>query len=302
MVHAGIALELLCKALVSKTSPTLLLDLTGTSGKTLESIIAVSRLDAGHLSFGDGLPHTLSAGSILNKMLPKVHPHHGLALGDVNKLLTARNMYVHWGYEVDERQLIDLIPRFAREANKLIKLLDASNEWWGEEGEYAALLSDKQIKATKIKAHAARRDAEQNLARFSTALGDDDLALKNLLDEKSARGIKNLIGDIAFFPFPCPVCNHRGAYKGFWDISWEWGYEYENGDYYAHGASPESGTFVADSFECFACGFRLSSPDELEAANFELKDSDNNDLDLDLGFDFGDLIGDADPSDFMDHY
>ncbi|WP_159031348.1 hypothetical protein [Streptomyces sp. S8] len=247
LLHAGVSIERLAKAVLSKTTPFLLMELKG-GDETLFHLAGVKEAEKVRTAGASQAIGRLRAMDVL----PKKDT-------DLDELIELRNGVAH--LSANSSETFDGLATFARVSNTLIPHLEKDlAEFWDQW--YGAI----EIAVSEVLAGVARdisgriEQARNRLARRLQDVPEDAVAIiysnANDAAEAGGFGIRAQCGTFSYHsPRACPACNCTGhliiTIPGV-------------------GTTPEGEG--GRSFYCPLCSFMTYGNDELEAAGISLSE------------------------------
>ncbi|MDQ0405713.1 hypothetical protein ABVB69_08155 [Streptomyces sp. NPDC000349] len=241
LLHAGVSVERLAKAVLAKTTPFLLMELKG-NDDTLFHMAGVKEASK---------VRTAGAGQVIGRLramdvLPKKD-------ADLDELIELRNGVAH--LDASSSETFDGLATFARVSNTLIAHLDMEPEEFWEQWNGAIEIAVSEVLAGVAREVSGRiEQAKNRLARRLQDVPGDAVAIiyKNANDaaEAGGFGIRAQCGVFSYHsPRECPACGCIGHLAV---------------NIPGVGTTPEGEN--SRSFYCPLCSFMAYGSDELSAA------------------------------------
>jgi len=253
--HAGAAVELMAKALVSQFDHRVLRDQDGGKHAFLEAVASHRRraLAAGPKKPGNQSISARTAVGLAERLAPECADHRGKA----ERALAARNGAAHMAV-VDEASLADVVAGMAAYVSAgATSLRKEPSDFWGR-------VEWRRVMGTI--AESRRQVAEMTIQKVSASKGRYERLVEGLEPEKVSELISMLTGrpqppaDDAW-QVDCPACGHDAWL--LWSADYEAvrgpdGWEYDGG-------------MALDALQCPVCGLELEG-DEVREADVDTSD------------------------------
>lgn len=271
-LEGGVALEMLCKAYLSRIDASLIVDIK--SPRAFDHLL----LARGHpgASIPRGMLRTIGGEEALRRatqLLPLLSGHQD----PLNLLLQSRNGFLHLG-EVDSPTVKTVFARYLAAVQILSEALSLDlGTIFGPYEEFARRTLDTS--AEDVRAYVAAEIAQARgrfAARFSHMPSDSQKAMIDIAERSVS------IRKYEQQQVECPACGQLAVAGGDYEVG-EW-----EADSWDDEGQPDGAflpvTLHANEVNCPVCGLELQAAEELEAAGIEI------DIDVD----------DVDPSDFIE--
>jgi len=271
-LEGGVALEMLCKAYLSRIDASLIVD--NKSPRAFDYLL----LARGHPGAGipRGMLRTIGGEEALRRaaqLLPPLAGHQDT----LNLLLQSRNGFLHLG-EVDPLTVKTVFVRYVAAVQILSEALGLDlAAVFGPYDEFARRTLDTT--AEDVRAYVAAEVA-QALGRFATRFKHMPPDSRKAMIEIAERSVS--IQKYAQQQIECPACGQLAVAGGDYEVG-EW-----EVDSYDDEGQPDGAflpvTLHASELNCPVCGLQLGAAEELEAAGIDVN------IDVD----------DVDPGDFIE--
>jgi hypothetical protein len=278
---APMAVELLCKALLWQTNPTLLVPLEPNQEAALVTLATEPSLDSPTL-------RTIGLRAALGRLTR--------VLGDLpvpgkrqNRLIDCRNGSLHvgtlprsgeHGAEVTARHVLAdslILCDFV-----LAHLGQERAAFYGEKVTLARGLLEKRRTEVEHKVTRRMAQASDRLEKWRAHVDDDAIweqAAESLADAAEETFAPQDFGlEMGGIDHDCPVCGYRGRLLGRVDVDGDADVEYEDGEpvYYGYWII----TFYPRAFACNVCKLTLHGTDELAAGGLSSREREVGEADL----------------------